>query len=765
MMIPFVLAGAWKSGQEADQEILKILANIDFETIESNVDELAGIDDAPIWSEGKFRGVVSKLDCFHAISTQVTKKDLNNFFFVAEYVLSEDDPALELDKDERWMANIHDKVRDHSEAIRKSICETLIILTIHGDSLFGKRLGINIESLVAKLVGKLLKDQSSRVEVPGVSIQVEVERLLKDQSSRVWQSQRDDLPMYAEAAPDKFLRIVEFELMKENPAFASLFESVDEEIFSRCERTGMLWALELLAWDASRLDRVTKILAQLCTYKLEDKRANRPENSLKDILLSWKPHTAATIEQRCDVLELLCKEYPEVGWTICMNELKPEQVITTSGTYRPRWRSDASGAGQGVTYREYNDFLKKCRELVLSWPTYTQATLSDLIDCLVHMDYKEQELITNQIKIWLDSSPSAEDILKLRERVRIGTMTLRARKSNRGKYANYANGKKIYGLLEPKEIILKHNWLFAKQWVEYTPEELEEDNLDYEAQKERLSRQRISALKEVLETYGPNGAIRLCLNGEAGSSIGFHLVRDIMNKEEIQGYVVKCLSIQNHSHRIDSCLSGILHQLDNDTRQTMLGNLIEQFVHDNESFDKIIRFFINAPFTRSTWSTLQTQNKKIQEEYWKKVYPYWNNQLSEDLNYALNQLMQANRPRAAFDIAHLSFDRVESDLLVQLLHKLTMNTSEPDEYLYNVNHEIEHALKSLNNRHDLKRSELSRLEYLYIQALTPISEYGIPNLSRSIAESPLLFMRLLAMCSRRDDDGKDPEGWNLPNRP
>jgi len=295
-MIPLVFAGTWTSDKGGDKEILATIAGKNYSDIERDVAYLASLDDAPIWVEGKYRGIISKLDCFHAISDQVSEDDISNFIFVAEYVLSEDDPSLDLDKDERWMASVYNKVRDHSNAIRESICETLIILSVYGDGLFGKRLGIHIETRVTLLIRKLLKDKTGRV----------------------WQSQQGELPRYAEAAPDEFLDIVENELLKDEPAFSSLFEPVDGGMFARCERTGMLWALELLAWSPERLSRVARVFAKLCEYDLTDNWTNKPIGSLHDIFLCWKPHTAASVDQRCDVLELLCRAYPVVGWDLCM---------------------------------------------------------------------------------------------------------------------------------------------------------------------------------------------------------------------------------------------------------------------------------------------------------------------------------------------------------------------------------------------------------------------------------------------------------------
>ena len=72
-----------------------------------------------------------------------------------------------------------DKVREHSTALRQGICETLVILSVHGNNLFQDRLGIDVEAHVASLIRKLLTSLS-------------LDKLL---------SHDKDLPRYAEAAP------------------------------------------------------------------------------------------------------------------------------------------------------------------------------------------------------------------------------------------------------------------------------------------------------------------------------------------------------------------------------------------------------------------------------------------------------------------------------------------------------------------------------------------------------------------------------------
>ncbi len=105
-----------------------------------------------MWSAGGCQGVASKIDALFAIAWIVTPTDLNRFFKVARGVLSASDPALELPEEDRWAAAVYGKKREHSGALHKGICETLVILSIHGNNLFQSRLGIDVEGRIAVLI-------------------------------------------------------------------------------------------------------------------------------------------------------------------------------------------------------------------------------------------------------------------------------------------------------------------------------------------------------------------------------------------------------------------------------------------------------------------------------------------------------------------------------------------------------------------------------------------------------------------------------------
>ncbi len=177
-LIPMMLVGAWHAQSNSDCEILSILAGTPYSEIEKQVAVLRTFEDPPIWAVGQFRGVTSKIDAFFAVHTAVTQKDLDDFLFAAEIVLSETDPALELPEDKRAFAALYGKQREYSGALREGLCETLVLLAVHGDTVFSERLG-NVRWKVNLLIRRLLTPLAP-------------ERLL---------SQQHDLPFYAEAAP------------------------------------------------------------------------------------------------------------------------------------------------------------------------------------------------------------------------------------------------------------------------------------------------------------------------------------------------------------------------------------------------------------------------------------------------------------------------------------------------------------------------------------------------------------------------------------
>jgi addiction module HigA family antidote len=730
-LIPMMFVGAWHTKSKGDSEIMSFLAG---DGIEKEVTELLKSDDPPAWSVGKFRGVASKIDVFFAVQAAVTQKDLENFFFVAEIVLSEKDPALELPEDKRAFANIYGKSRDHSRALRDGISETLVLLAVHGDDLFAKRLGIDVRAHVDMLIRRLLTPLTP-------------EKLL---------SQTDNLPLYAEAAPQEFLRIIENDLKLADPQVYSILKPADTGLFSSCPRTGLLWALEGLAWKADQLPRVIFILAKLAEQKINDNWVNKPEHSLQAIFRSWMPQTAATLEDRKRALEALASKYPAVGWEVCVAQFaRGRQVGEYS--HRPRWRNDASGAGQPLTtWTEVHPFGRKALDLALAWPSHNEKTLGDLIANLYGMSEEDQETVWNLVDKWAASETDENLKAALREQIRrFAFVRHRAKQSLTDEIKDRA--RKAYDLLTPADIVAKSQWLFEQHWVQESLDELEGPDFDYEKREEKIRNQRTAMLQEIWKSQGFEGIKALLSKSGAAFTVGWLMAEGVIGATLAAGLLAQCLEVEDRAllGKFDEAIRGFLLKLDAATRTDVTEELIEVL-----PAPLLCRFLKFSPFQHDTWATVDALEDSILEQYWREVFPDWLRKESPDLNEVVDRLLAARRPRAAFFAVHFAFEELETSRLKRLLQEVgTCDAEAPGTYRIEA-HRLSEALDILQKRGGVNEVEMARLEFLFITALEHTS-HRIPNLEKQVDKSPALFVQVLAMLYPREDGGEDPPEWGV----
>jgi addiction module HigA family antidote len=742
-LIPLNLAGVWNSEALADREIMQQLASAEYVEIETAITELSRVADAPVWSIGKFRGVTSKIDVLFATSALVTKDELESFFFVAQYVLSESDPALDLPRDQRWAANLYGKTRDHSAVLRTSICETLVLLAVHGNSLFGERLGIDVEAHVNKIVRGLLTPLDART----------------------WASQRRDLPHYAEAAPEVFLDVLETDLASEQPKVHELLHPAESMPFADCPRTGLLWALETLAWKPDRLVRVSSILARLSEVRITDNWTNKPQESLFAVYRCWMPQTAASIEQRNAALEFLCQRFPETGWRLCVAQFGPGTGV---GHYssRPHWRNDASGAGQPVkTMGEINRAASRALELALAWPNHNEKTLGDLVKRLQGIEEADQETVWNLIKAWVAASPVDASKQELREQIRKFAFTRRARVQGVSG-ATKDRAREAYELLRPADLIMRHLWLFTQAWIDESADELEDDDFDFNKHEARVGALRQAALKEIWEALGYDGIMRLCMLGNADGVIGWFLADSVIPSGQHNSFLDRLAGQANPpaAPKIDHLLSGFLGRLAPDAHNDVIMELLREFLETGtEGTDKAIRILKCSPFRSETWQRVDSLPEDLRQRYWRETYVYWDRQDENEFNTMVDRLLEVGRPRAAFSAIHINFGKIESQKLIKLLHAVATSGSEPADRFSFGQYEISEALKSLKKRADVPPATLAQLEFLYADVLDH-SEYGIPTLEHELASEPRLFVQLVSLVYRRRDDGEDPAEWTIADK-
>ena len=732
-LIPMALIGAWHAQSGTDREVFEDLANRPYQEIEENVASLLQFDDVPVWSAGQHRGVTSKIDALFAINKHVTETNLAEFFRLAESVLSEADPAINLPDEQRWAAGLYGKVRDHSAALREGVCETLVILSVHGNNLFRNRLGIDVEARVSSLIHRLLTPLT-------------LEKLL---------SHNNDLPRYAEAAPDTFMSLLETDLQQTNPVVLGLLKPVASGSLSQPPRTGLLWALECLAWK--HIGRLSAILARMSSTVIDDNWVNKPIASLGAVYRSWMPQTAASVEERMTTLEILTKRFPDIGWRICVKQLNSRQMGFDS--YRPRWRSDASGAGQRVTRKEMSTFTRKALDLALAWSEHDQRTLGDLVEriqMIQKISEKDQETVWDLIDTWAASEADGNAKADLRERIRRFAFTRFGHRRGLSD-ATRERAHRACANLQSDDSVVRHAWLFANQWIEFSADEVENGDIDYDKREERIHELRCSAMAQIWTERSFEGVRVLLSGGSAAEVVGYPLGLVIRGTAEKANFLQQCLSVTGDlESQFDGCIAGFLRSFDQDDEC----DAILTAVADADDPERTVRLFRCAPFGQITWRLLDRFDNEVRDRYWQEVFPYWNRFSEAELIELIDRLLEAQRPRAAFHTVRFAWPQIETSRLKRLLLAVATVDTEPSEHYRFDAHQISDALKTLDVRPNVSPDEMAQLEFLYVDALDR-SEHGIPNLERQIAKSPALFVEVLAFVYKRRHGGQDPPEWRI----
>lgn len=752
-LVPFLFVGAWSSLNEADKAGLARLAgDITYENLEKECRYLAQLNDAPIWSVGSYRGVISKIDLLYAIAGAVTPADLERYFSEARMVLGEDDPALDLDEDQRWAASTHGKIREFSSTFREGISETLVLLAVHGNQLFKNRLGVDTEVEVMRIVRDLLRAPLT---------------------TRILEANDRDLPTYAEAAPDEFLTIVERDIKSESPAVFGLLRPVKSGMFgSGPSRTGLLWALEGLSWNPATLMRSALILARLAQIEINDNWVNKPVRSLESIFRAWMPQTAANVQQRVRVMKTLVEKFPDVAWKICTAQFGMHHQVGDY-SHKPRWRADGYGFGEPCpTTGPVNEFVREMVKLALGWENHSREMLCDLVERLRGLSDDDQARTWGLIESWAKTQADDADKAVMREKIRVSALSRRAaifaKRSGRA-VGLVATAKAAYTALEPSDLLNKHAWLFREGWVDESADEIDEiediAKIDFREREERILNLRTAALREILEQRGLAGILELSERSKASWVIGALAANFVLSEHELNELLrlalVSLLAAQGNIQSNKSLIGGALRAVIDDVkREAALKHVTTNLAHEY-----VAELFLLAPFRRSTWKMVDAFDEVVQSKYWNEVTPDWIHDSDAESVEAVERLLKVERTRAAFSSIHLQPSKLDAKILFDLMWKIAQGgKDQPGQYMLE-SYSVERALEHLNSSSEITLDQMAALEFAYIDLLGGVWGSGdgsnIPNLEQYVETHPEFFIQAVCWTYKRNDGATDPSEFQV----
>jgi hypothetical protein len=505
------------------------------------------------------------------------------------------------------------------------------------------------------------------------------------------------------------------------------------------------------------LPRVVKILGALATRPIDDNWSNKPEGSLQSIFRSWMPQTAAPLEDRISALEMLAKNYPRVAWDIITKQFETYSHIGHY-SYRPRWRSDASGVGQplqGARAAERRLFARRAIELAIGWPFHDENTLGDLVERLEAVLPEHREAIWDAVGTWGKATDDQRAKSALQERIRRFAFTKRGQRRGLEDQTK-DRAREAFDALMPSDLVIRHGWLFADSWIEMSVDELEDTAADFQTREARIRGERLAALREIWSAQDFDGMTRLLASSRAPHIIG-NLMAQIIYGPKASAFIRSCLAAATGDlkSKLEECVRGYLLGLSQDD----LAAAVTEAAKTLGEAEKI-QLYLCLPFRAMSWRLFDADGKSIRDQYWASVRPYWEQFTATETNELIDNLLDAGRPGAAFQAVHMSWNVVETSRLKRLLTALATTPAEFPAPYKTQSFEISTALTELERRAGITINDMGHLEFLYIDVLDH-SEHGIRNLETQIAASPKLFVQAVALSFRRHDGKTDPPEFEI----
>jgi len=715
---------------EVDKKIVEKLSNKKYADWVLKIRKSLQKDGSPlnfksgIWTVGET--VEKRKAIWQSLGTMLFDEHLDRFGQIVVDVLKEPDPKFELPAKDRYLANIHGKNLKHSSVLRKGLAESLALLGAYPEALkycsSGKAEAIAITS---------------------------VREIFKDADWILWGSLNDLLPTLAEAAPNEFLHAVENALNKKPCPFDELFSQQSSGITGANYTTGLLWALETLAWDEQYLMQTTVLFGKLATRDGGGNWGNRPDKSLSTIFLPGFLRTVATVAKRKAAVKALQKECPEIGWKLLL-DLLPNQHQISTGTYKPVWRQIIpDGWKEGVTGEEYweqvsfysgfaveaakGDFIK-LNELISNLDNLPEPYFDKFLEYLKSKEVKDSSE-ENRTPLWTE----------------LVKFTIKHRKFSDAKWAFppeiIEKIDQVAKALAPKEPKNLHKRLFDNY-----ASALYEKQGSYEEQDRKLVEYRQDAVNEIIADGGITAVLEFAetvgFPNEIGNSLG------VVAKDDVDSVILPAL-LETKNEKLAQLTRGFIW-----TRCSSKGwEWVNQIGVSSWSIIQIGEFLSCLPFVKETWEYSEKLLGKFEVEYWSRANV--NHYLAEDnLDIAIDMLIQYGRPNAALNcLFEPLFTKKLLDkkrAVIALLEAVSSGNSADPIDTYNV---VE-IIKALQDDPEVNQDDLFKIEWAYLPLLTgPGKQASTKLLERKLASEPEFFceaIRLLFRSKNEPESDKEP---------
>jgi transcriptional regulator with XRE-family HTH domain len=720
-LLAALLVGGWDENAEGDRARFTDIAGEPYESAIATLTPYVGKLDSPLEKVGSTWCMASPADAWFLLAQHLTADDIARFEAAAYAVLGSLDPRFEMDPNTRWMAAPTQS--GYSGLLRHGIGQVLILLALWGDEIR---------------------------TVPGASRRADaiVEKLLHGAEPQRWWSLSRDFRLLAEASPAAFLSAIEDSLDHTDPPIRALFRREEGMLFEVEHLADLLWALESLAWSPELMSRVSHVLARLDVIDNPRGRyQNRPANSLRSIHLLWIPQTYATLDERLRALDLIRKRESNAAWRLMLGIL-PHDYDTSTPSPMPRWRDftveNVEQVNWGLIGRGATAITERLLEDVGVNPTRWVLLIGRLANlapspeaAFATLEEAERKMTdqTARMEVW----KSLRELLHHHRQFPDAQWAMAAQVLDRLEV--------IYDRFAPSDPLERTAWLYEQRVALPKP-----PTEGWEAESRYVDAARQEAARALYSEGGIPAILALARLVDSAGYIGEALYKSGPSPADLDALLKVALRSENSRER--ALARGLIISMFQDRGEPWAAAVIGEAKEEGWGDTALMTILRALPVQRSTWDEVARAGAAIEEAYWRDVPVFFMND-SEDVIFAIGKLISLGRARDALPLASRGNKvYLPSDLLIEVLRQAARQPFDREAGASETTmfqHYVAEVLLSLDERSDVDKETIGRLEWTYLQVLEH-SRRPVKALFTALSEKPELFIMVLSAVYRPSDD-------------
>lgn len=711
-LLPAILVGGWDARNHHDIAILeRIIENGSYQKYESKLRGFLNREDPPLEKEGSVWKVRAPMDAFLHVGELIGREHLEALRTAMGTVFGEIRP----EPDPRAVVRFSEPSATYSEWLRDGLATSLLLIAVWQN-----------EARLSLYDGEGQRFANELIDsLPGLSA-----------DHRLLASLRDELPLLAEAAPLPLLSALERMLEGDGALIRPIFIETEGFLVPTADHTGLLWALETVAWDPEYFDRTIKILARLAAIDPGGKIANRPINSLREIFVLWSPNTNAPLEQRLAIIDWICGEVPDVAWPL-LCALLPSPHDSSTPTARPRLRDAGASDRAAVTYEELWASQSAIIERAVKLAGHSAARWERMVGSMSNFSAQDQLFVLNALSLALEHMPE-QDRQSLWRGIRS-----EVEKHERFSSAAWALPpdqlrplRELRDRYAPSDPIGDAVWLFDT-WIQ--------DAYDDE---KRATQRRVDALRQVLSDQGLEGVLRLGLETKHPYEVARMLEDAPCTRRDIE----ELFKLVVRSDEDSAFALGLSHLLYRAAGEDVAMAWIEQTMRSvGWTPACVARLLLPWPMKTSTWHFVRRLGDDVEGAYWRAVDIGPIDGSKFDFLKAIETFLRYKRGLPALRMAYHRLKDAPTRLLLRILDAVieSLNAGSTSA-LATTQWEIERVFTELDRRGDATDDDVAKREFALFSAL----EHGNRplRLHKVMSTNPEFYHDIICRVFRPKDD-------------